>query len=300
MYVFHIRMEQESLEFIDEWIDECNKRLSSDEPWVNCESVGRKITCLTSGQLERDLNRILSLSLRLLNHHYAPNQITGLTALSHITDNVCNQRLKETGSSGLIVHSLQHSLVREEMVEKVIPVIIRVMRKLGTDPSSDVCDDIMFKILNDLDLATTVTKKQIYWSSLDQLMQFIGLPVIRFSKRIVNRMSDHLSYPLTSDSVDMFHCLLQATASFVHVTRSSCQRFSPQILFSLFSFCYTNHTCIGEFDTITRDVNDLLDIIQKYNPDSYNHTVDVVSQNDPQNRLTHVLKERKVTENCDQ
>lgn len=280
---------------MDKELDSWNERFFSDQQ-ADYEPLVRLITSLRNDQLSKYLSRVLPLSLRLLDHHHVPNKLLGVEAISFLTENLPAPLLSSTGSDHLLIHSLKSSLAHEDMVLPVLPALIKSMRRASIDPLSETCDDIVIAILKGLDLATALSSKLIYWKSLFLIIGFVGLSIIRYCKRVIKRMSDHLSYPLTQESDQMFHELLTAVQSFVRVTEPRFDRFSAEVLFAVCSFCYSNYKVVRISDQIRSDVQSLLRIIATMDAPSFQHAIDVIRRNDPEDRMSFILQDLKCEE----
>lgn len=274
-------------------LDKWNERISSDQQ-ADFGPLVKLITSLSPDQVNKHFSRILPLSLRLLDHHYIPNKLLGVTAISHLVQSLPVSVLRNTGSDQLLMHSLKSCLVHEDMVLPVLPILIQSMRRSGIDPLSETCDDVVLMILKGLDLSSSLSSKQIYWKSLFLIIDFVGLSIVRLSKRIIKRMNDHLSYPLTPESNQMFHELLTAVHSFVVVAQSRVHRFSPDILFAVFSFCYSNYKAVQSNPAIRSDVVTLLQAIGVMDSASVQHAIDVIRRNDPEDRMSLILQDAQL------
>ena len=275
---------------MDKELDRWNKQLSSDQQ-IDYEPLVALISSMDTNQLSKYFARVLPLSLRLLDHHHVPNKMHGVQAISHLLENLPASIRSSTGSDQLLIHSLKNCLVHEEMVLQVLPVLIKCMQRSSIDPLSGTGDDIVLSILRGLDLSSTLSSKQIHWKSLNLVIGFVGLPIIRVCKRVIKRMSDHLSYPLTPESSHMFHELLAAIQSFVRVTEARAHRFSPEVLFAACSFSYSNYEAVRTSDQIRYDIQSLLQTIAAIDATSFQHVVDVVRRNDPENRMSLILQD---------
>lgn len=276
---------------MDSCLDDWNNRLTDDVPGQDYEPLVLLITGMQERQLVQHLSRVLPLSLRLLDHHFVPNKSLGVRAVSHLMQTLPVQTLSSTGSDHLLMHSLKSCLAHEELLLEVLPVLILAMRRTGTDPVSETADEILLTIVRGLDLSTSLKSKRIYWKSLHLVTEFVGLAVVRLSKRIVKRMADHLSYPLTKESEEMFHELLVTSDNFVKVTSERADRFCPEILFTVCSFCYSNHQPLRSSDRIREDVLTLIHSLSQVHPASFQQAMHVMARNDPEDRMSLIFKQ---------
>ena len=265
-----------------------NQQLSADGN-IDYQPLVDLVMTLDDYQLQLHFSRVLPLSLRLLDHHHLPNKQLGMTCISFLISHVPKSLLRETGSDQLLIFSLKSCLAHEDMVLSVMPVLIGTMRRFGTDPLSSTADDVLLTIVNGLDLSSSPGSKLIYWKSLKLVIDFVGVSIARLIKRIIHRMTDHLSYPLSEESDQMFCSLLLCARSLVKAVPDRCHRFSAELLFAVLSFCFSNYKSVQSSHQIRLALRSLLRAIASADPSAWRHVRQVIAKNDPQNRLSFLL-----------
>ena len=274
---------------LDRRLDDWHLRLSGDQPGTDYQPLLSLITSLDAASLRRLLARVLPLSLRLLDHHHAANKLLGIQAISHVISLLPHHELSRMGTDQLLMHSLKNCLAFEELVLSVMPPLMAAMKKFQVDPTSATADDVLLTIMRGLEMSSSLASKLIYWKSLHQTIDFVGVSVIRLSKRIMIRMTDHLSYPLTAESEEMFSELLTCVDSFVQVTRERSHRFSAEVLFAVCSFLYSNYKGIRDCNQVQDASLALLRSLADVDAIAVRRAIDVLRKNDPQDRMSFML-----------
>lgn len=276
---------------MDAQLDTWHQTLTHDPPGQDYEPLVSLITGLDKDQLVQHVSKLQPLSLRLLDHHHVPNKLLALRAIAHLMHNLPADLMSSTGSDLLFLHSLKSCLVHEEMLVTLVPLLIQAMVQAKVDAVSETADDVTLAIVRGLDLGTAVSSKLIFWKSVRLVMDFVGLAIIRVGKRMVRRMTDHLTYPLTPESDQMFCELLLAADSFVRITKERGDRFCPELLFAVSAFCYSNYQAVRTSDQIMRHVRRLMQSLSQVHPVAFDHVLRVVQQNDPEDRMSLLFKD---------
>ena len=229
---------------------------------------------------------ILPLTLSLTDHHQTSNSLLGLDCIVHILKTMSPNDIKANNTDALLLHVLSKLLIRpeEELIEKLLPPLLKVVQLAKFNPldiRSTKVDDLFSTIITQISLRSEHSIKCVYWRCMPAYFSFMDISIVKYSKDIVNLISEQLSYPL-KDCNDLFFDLLTCLKIFLTLSNGPF-RFTQQLTFDIVKFLIASEEEIQLDSKLVQLITEVLKLLSNKDRILFSQYVEAVIDTVPDN-----------------
>ncbi|RWS03774.1 TELO2-interacting protein 2-like protein [Dinothrombium tinctorium] len=243
----------------------------SGNEWLETPANGQLIRdCLKEANdatIHKNLNLFIPFVLKLTDSHIFENKMIGIQCIQCLIDKVAVNEMLSRGLHELLFDTLKRSLYfRElELIESTLFCLLKALKVFNFNPKDKntlvtPCDELIFVILQNIEMTSDIFLKAVYMKHFASFIEFMDSAIIKHTKKLVGIVSDCLSQPVFSETLDLINYSLVDLILVVKYSWPVIHFYSNDIFLSLFKISVS----LIESDSISElKVNETLNKIKE-------------------------------------